>query len=64
MKGLLLWIEPSTSYCFSWPLWTNRHDGPANGDDQASAITMDGAGNVFVTGYSQNGTEHDYATIK
>lgn len=46
------------------PLWTNRYNGPANRDDQASSIAVDGSGNVVLTGYSiGNGTTNDYATI-
>jgi DNA-binding beta-propeller fold protein YncE len=44
-------------------LWVRRYDGPANGNNQASSLTV-GAGKVFVTGGSQGTTSGlDYATI-
>ena len=46
------------------PLWTNRYNGPANSDDQANAVAVDGSGNVFVTGDSYGeSSSSDYATI-
>jgi len=33
-------------------LWAVRYNGPANGDDTASALTIDDEGNIYVTGSS------------
>jgi uncharacterized delta-60 repeat protein len=46
------------------PLWTNRYNGPGNGDDRATAVAVDGTGNVAVTGASFSGSSDDFATIK
>lgn len=46
------------------PLWTNLYSGGV-GDDEPSGITVDGNGDVFVTGYSTGaGTSSDFATVK
>ncbi len=46
-------------------LWVRRYNGPGNGWDAASAITLDDSGNVYVTGGSYgSGTHSDCATIK
>jgi uncharacterized delta-60 repeat protein len=45
------------------PLWTNRYGGPDNGDDYATAVAVDGGGNVYVTGYSLVGGNWRYATL-
>lgn len=48
------------------PLWTNRYNGPANGGDIAFAVAADRLGNVFITGFSDGGTNssYDFVTVK
>jgi len=47
------------------PLWTNRYNGPGNGDDYATAVAVDGHNNVIVTGYSPGiEGDYDYATLQ
>ncbi len=45
--------------------WSKTYDGISAQNDLPAAIAVDGAGNVYVTGGSQNGTALiDYCTIK
>ncbi len=45
-------------------LWTNRHGGVANGDDRATTVVVNSAGNVVVGGLSTVGfNSFDYATV-
>ncbi|MBE0433562.1 SBBP repeat-containing protein [candidate division WOR-3 bacterium] len=46
-------------------VWISRYNGPGNSTDSPKAISVDGFGNVYVTGESQGaGTDWDYATVK
>jgi hypothetical protein len=46
--------------------WVQRYDGPGHDMDDALAMSVDGPGNAYVTGYSWGGsaTAEDIATIK
>jgi hypothetical protein len=45
--------------------WVARYDGPDNLDDQATAVTVDASGNVYVTGWSGTADSYsDCTTIK
>ncbi|OGG44698.1 MAG: hypothetical protein A3F84_28760 [Candidatus Handelsmanbacteria bacterium RIFCSPLOWO2_12_FULL_64_10] len=45
-------------------VWERRYNGPANSQEQARALSVDGSGNVYVTGTSHNGSNNDYLTLK
>ncbi len=45
--------------------WVACYNGPGNNIDEVCAITLDGSGNIHVTGQSYGfGTNSDYTTIK
>jgi uncharacterized delta-60 repeat protein len=45
--------------------WVSRYNGPGNSIDIANSLAVDGSGNVYVTGRSeQSNGNYDYATIK
>lgn len=64
-NGLKYWVTIAYSSSGT-PLWTNRYHGPVEFyDGQPNAVTVDAAGNVFVTGVSLgDGSGQDYVTIK
>jgi PQQ-like domain len=47
------------------PLWVRRYNGPANGDDEASTVTVSPDGSTaYVTGQSTGANgKYDYATV-
>jgi hypothetical protein len=46
------------------PIWTNRYGAIANGSDVATALVLDAADNVLVTGFSDGGaSSYDIATV-
>jgi hypothetical protein len=51
-------------------IWVADYDSRRNGNDQSLAVALDGEGNVYITGKSQESQEdetvisHDYLTIK
>lgn len=45
--------------------WSVTHNGAGNGDDKASAIQVDNAGNVFIAGYVSTSTQgKDYVLLR
>ena len=43
--------------------WARVKNGSGNGADQGNAVTVDGVGNVYVTGQANNGTNADFLTV-
>ncbi len=45
-------------------LWTNRYNGPGNGDDNAIAVGVDANGDVVILGTSAASGQNDILTLK
>ncbi|UOQ64713.1 SBBP repeat-containing protein [Hymenobacter volaticus] len=60
-QGDYLTLKYSTT---GQPQWEARYNGPASGYDLARDLAVDAAGNVAVTGTSDNGSSYDYATVR
>jgi hypothetical protein len=47
------------------PLWTNRYNGPGNGNETAVGLALDHSGNVIVAGYVDGGqSNRGFVTVK
>jgi uncharacterized delta-60 repeat protein len=44
--------------------WVERYNAPSNNRDEALSIAADGAGNIYVTGYTTSGSSTDLTTIR
>ena len=57
---ILLIVPPARAQYGVDTVWVRRYDDPAHGSDVANAMTVDHAGNVYVTGIGDS----DFVTIK
>lgn len=59
-----LWGAATPAAFAQVTLWQTRTAQPNGGADVVTGMVVDPAGNMIVTGYSNNGTSDDYVTIK
>lgn len=50
------WITIAYNLTTGDTVWTRRYNDPSNGDDKATDIEMDNAGNIYVSGSAYNNT--------
>src|SRR5205823_3730100 len=55
--GFVCALALNTTIALADQLWEQRYDGPGYGNDHPTAVAVDSAGNVAVTGYSDNSTD-------
>ncbi|OGC79770.1 MAG: hypothetical protein A2145_05740 [candidate division Zixibacteria bacterium RBG_16_40_9] len=61
---LILFAATSSLFAQGDTAWVRHYNGAGNGQDEAVAMALDDTGNVYVTGYTWNGTSLDFTTIK
>jgi outer membrane protein assembly factor BamB len=54
----------TAKYAAGKQLWLKSYNGPSSSFDQPRAMTLDAAGNIYVTGTSRGAHGNDYATVK
>ncbi|MEO8146911.1 MAG: SBBP repeat-containing protein [Bacteroidia bacterium] len=62
---ILLFILSLKGYSQITPLWTNTYQGTGDNSDRYNAIAKDGAGNIYLAGYTfQTGQDKNYLLVK
>jgi hypothetical protein len=62
--GVLALVLATTTSAQIQEAWAARYNSPQNGTDVVTAMTVDKAGNTYVTGQSRTNSHLAYATLK